>query len=254
MKKIQKRYIVLSSILLILLIIVGLSCFPLYQNRRRFFPRLFPLKTGDIQVFGKPNAKADVVFPATKPAFSVTLSSLKSPSLQQQSVIIYGSGDSKKTPVFQRQFYADGFRGKTLTYSFASDAASFRQSGSLGTIGCSSDACNLPWSNFYVWDSKQQAFVLDNASHKDVFAQLLTSYQTIDEKGCSLVSTNIVPNQTGMTFTQLYAKYPTLSWYCSTERGILPTSLTFFLKAKQAVQAVIDGNNVDSADIQASSL
>jgi hypothetical protein len=215
---------------------------------------LFPLKRGDIRVFGKPNAKADLAFPASKPEFSATISSLKSPSLQQQAVTIYGSTDEKKMPVFQRQFYADGFRGKILTYSLASDSASFRQSGSLGTIGCGSDECSLLWSNFYVWDTKQHAFVLDNASHKDFFEHLLTSYQIIDDKGCSLAGTNTVPNQTGITFTQLYAKYPALSWYCSQERGILPTSLVFFLKAKKAVQTAIDGKNIGSADIQGSSL
>jgi hypothetical protein len=112
----------------------------------------------------------------------------------------------------------------------------------------------MVWSNFYVWNPQQQEFTLDNASHQDFFQQLLITYQAIDKRGCNIAGNNIVPDQADLTLTQLYAKHPTLSWYCSKSQGLLPANLVFFLKAEKAVQEVITGKNIGSNDIKDISL
>src|SRR6266446_1929244 len=251
MRRIRRRYVILLCFVIFLLVLGALGV--VYINRKAFFPSWYAPKKFTGNIFGKPNAKADYEFPANKPEFVAKTSSIKSPSLEQQSVTVYKIVDEKKTPVFQRQFYADGFRGKVLTYSVASDSASIRQSGSLGTIGCGYQ-CALVWSNFYVWDPQQKIFTLDNSSHKDFFKQMLITYQSIDKRGCSAVGNDVVPNQTGISLTELYTKHPTLKWYCSPTRGILPASLIFFLKAEKAAQQIIDGKNIGSDDINDVSL
>ena len=105
-----------------------------------------------------------------------------------------------------------------------------------------------------MWDPQQNTFVLTNAAHKDFFQQLLISYQAIDKSGCSLIGTATLPTQTGISFSQLYTKYPRASWYCSQSQGILPTNLMFFLKAKKAIQEGIDGKNIGTDDINDVSL
>src|SRR5258708_2229020 len=246
MRRLQKRYIILLCLVIFLLILVSLGA--LYINRKTLFPHWYGPKKFTGNIFGKPNEKTDYEFPLSKPQFRAKISALKLPSLLQQSVTIYPIGSNKQNPVFQRNFYDDGFRGKILTYYFASDSATIRQSGSLGTIGCTRD-CEMMWSNFYTLDTRQQAFILDNATHKDFFQQMLISYQAIDKRGCNIAGNNIVPNQADLTLTQLYTKHPTLSWYYSNSQWILSTNLLSFLKAENTVRQLLNGKNLSSNDI-----
>jgi hypothetical protein len=124
----------------------------------------------------------------------------------------------------------------------------------IGSIGCSSQDCLLPWRNFYTWDAKQQIFVLDNATHKEAFEQLVATYTAIDEKGCSIVSKDIIKGQDGLSFTQLYKKYPTAPSYCSKTQGILAGNLRYFLQIKKTAERIVKGENVGSLDIRESSL
>lgn len=231
-------------ILLAVLVVLGV----IYINRRTLFPGWFAPKKFTGNIFGKPSAKTDYEFPLNNPQFSAKVSEIKSTPLMQQSVAVYPIVGNRQSPVFQRNFYDDGFHGKALTYYFASDSATIRQSGSLGTIGCTK-ACVMVWSNFYVWDPQQNGFTLDNSSHKDFFKQMLITYQAIDSRGCGVVGNNVVPGQTGVSLRELYTKHPTLNWFCSPTQGILPTNLRFFLKAEKAAQEVIDGKNIGSNDI-----
>jgi competence protein ComGC len=109
-----------------------------------------------VNVFGKSQAQKSENFPAKKPEFTAIIGSMKPLSVKQKTFSIYRLNDPKKTILFQRGFYADGFRGNELKYTVSSSAASFEQSGLIGSIGCSSQDCLLPWRNFYTWDAKQQ--------------------------------------------------------------------------------------------------
>jgi len=252
MKQPKKIYILFLSLVILLGILV--SVFVLYLNRKWIYPHQPGTKNKVAEnVFGVPNVKAAYEFPLNKPSFSAQILPLNSSSAFQQSIIVYGIDGKKKTPVFQRKFYADEFHGKVLTYNLANDSATIRQSGSLGTIGCGNE-CAMVWTNFYLWNPLQKTFILDNASHKEFFKQILITYQTIDKRGCSIVGNNIVPSQTGISLTELYAKFPNLNWYCSTTQGIQPNTLMFFLNAEKAVQEVIGGKNIGSNDIKNISL
>lgn len=252
MRRPTKKYIILLCSVIFLVMLAALGV--VYIHRKTLYHYWFerPKKfTGNI--FGKPNKKTDIEFPRTNPQFTANISAMKSPSLLQQSITIYHTGNKTEKPVFQRNFYDDGFHGRVLTYTFANDSTIIQQSGSLGTIGCG-NACSMVWSNFYAWNPPEQAFTLDNESHKDFFKQLLITYQIIDKRGCSIVGSNTVPSQNGISLTELYSKYPNLKWYCSPTPGMLPNSLVFFLKAEKATQEVIDGKNIGSNDIQDISL
>src|SRR6266567_8634366 len=251
MRRLKKPYVVMLCLVIFLLILASLGA--LYINRKTLFPHWFGPKKFTGNIFGKPSARTDYAFPQNKPQFTAKVSAITSESSRQQSVTVYSIGGKKENPVFHRNFYDDGFHGKILRYTFSSDSTSFRQSGSLGTIGCGYE-CSMVWSNFYVWNPQQKAFILDNASHKDFFQQMLITYQTIDKRGCSTVGSNVVPNQSGISFTELYSKYPALKWYCNPTQGILQTNLMFFLKAEKAVQQIIAGKNIGSNDIQNISL
>jgi len=252
MKQPKKIYIL--SLSLVILLCILLSLFVLYLNRKWIYPHQPGTKNKVAENdFGVPNVKASYVFPLNKPSFRAQISPLKSTSVFQQSIIVNGIVGNKETPVFQRDFYADEFHGKVLTYYLASDSATIRQSGSLGTIGCGNE-CAMVWTNFYLWNPQQKTFVLDNVSHKDFFQQLLIPYQTIDKRGCSTVGSNVMTNQSEMSFTDLYSRYPALKLYCSPTHGILPTDLVFFLKVEKAIQEVVNGKNIGSNDIQHNSL
>lgn len=218
-----------------------------------YLPHIFkkPVRTQTVNVFGSPRSQAQQNFPSSNPQFVATIGNIKPASLHQQSIVIYQLKDSKKTPVFERSFYADGFRGSGLTYILSSSSAEITQSGSLGTIGCLTENCKLPWSNFYTWDAKQNVFVLDNGTHKNAFQQLLAVYQSLDQKGCSLMKGATMAGQGGVSFTELYKKYPTAKYYCSNEQGILPSNLVFFLQTEKALQEIGSGENLGSDDIRA---
>jgi hypothetical protein len=244
MKKNKKRYIFI--ILLFFLLGIVITTIIIY------FSHLLkkPMQTQTINVFGAPRARVQHNFPASHPEFAAVIGYIKPASLHQQSITIYKINDSKKIPVFERSFYADGFRGNGLTYTLSSSSPEITQSGSLGTIGCLTNNCILPWSNFYTWSATQNTFVLDNETYKDEFQQLLTTYQSIDQKGCGLIKGTLVSGQDGFSFTQLYKKYPTSKYFCSQNQGILPANLVFFLQAEKAVQEIVSGENIGSDDIR----
>lgn len=248
MKRIKKPYIVTFSIILLLGIAVGIIVI--------YFPNLF--KKHDIpktvDVFGSPRAQTQKNFPATQPEFTAVIGDIKPASLHQQLIKVYKIGDTKKTAVFERPFYADGFRGNGLSYKFASSSAEIIQSGSLGTIGCTTNDCVLPWSNFYIWDTNNHTFSLDNASHKDEFQGLLTKYHGVDAKGCSIVGGRILSGQDDLSLTDIYKKYPTASYYCSQTQGIVPSNLIFFLQAEKTLEEIVGGDNIGSDDIRDSEL
>src|SRR6266487_1566550 len=235
MRRIRKRYVILPCLIILLALMAGFGMG--YVNRRALFPGWIIQKKFTGNIFGKPNTKNVFKFPLNNPQFNAKVSAIKSKSLMQQSVTIYPLVGNTQAPVFQRNYYDDGFHGKVLSYYFASESATIRQSGYLGAIGCTT-ACSMVWSNFYVWDPQQKEFALDNSSHKDFFQQMLITYQAIDKRGCGVVSNNVVPGQTGISLKELYTKHPTLNWYCSPTQGIVPANLMFFLKAEKAVQEV----------------
>ncbi len=138
------------------------------------------------KVTGRPGAAKEYTFPGNNPQFSVNLESKKtlasSTFTKQQSVAIYLFGGENKL-VFKRDFYADGFKGFELMYSFSPDTQSFTQSGSLGSVGCMTNACKVPWSNYYQWDEGKKTFALVNSAHKDFYRQLLVEYAAINRTG-----------------------------------------------------------------------
>jgi len=198
------------------------------------------------------------IFPDKNPLFTFKLNSKKTTSsssdLHQQSIIIYLINDTKKKPIFQRNYYADGFNGNELTYLLATNADSFKQRGTLRTLGCSSLDCSLPWSNFYIWNTTAKKFILDNAAQKDDFNQLLNKYNTIDKKGCSLFTQKPEPNQQGLSLSELYQQYPTYSSYCKATQGLDTKNLVFFLQAKKVIKEILKGGNFSSNDIKNTSL
>lgn len=244
MSKSQK----ILGLMLCLVILIG-TLSVLYVHRKTFFPFWFGPKKYTGQIFGKPNGKAETNFPKDNPQFKAKMDTLKSSTLNQQSINVFSINKTNDSPIFSRNFYADGFRGKVLTYSFPSNSATIQQSGSIGNLGCGT-GCSLIWSNFYTWDDKQKIFLLDNTSHKEFFQQMHITYESIDKRGCTIASANVIPSQLGLSFTKIYAKYPTENWYCNKTQGILPNNLTLFLKAKKAVEKILEGQNISSNDIQ----
>lgn len=240
MKKIKKRYIILClTIILLGLVAILLIFIP----RKKAIPK-------PVDVFGAPRVKTSQNFPVENHEFTADIGKIKPDSVDQQSITVYQIGDPQKTIVFQRPFYADDFRGNDLTYTFSSGSAEIIQTGSLGSLGCKSDDCTLPWSNYYIWDANQRTFVLNNGTHKDMFEQLFTKYQAIDKNGCNMVGTNLVTAQEGLSFTEIYKKYPTDKYYCSKTQGILPSNLKFFLQAEKTLSAITNGEDLGSADIR----
>ena len=220
-----------------------------------FFPNLFK-KTipKTVNVFGVPQSQTQQEFPKDNPEFTAVIGAIKPASVHQQLIKVYQKGDANKTAVFERPFYADGFRGNELTYTFSSTSASFIQTGSLGSLGCSANTCMLSWSNFYSWDAHHHIFGLDNATHKESFQQLLATYQEIDNNGCSIVGGELLSQQAGLSLSEMYKKFPTAPYYCSKSQGILPSNLMFFLQAEKTLQGIVDGDNIGSDDIRNSSL
>ncbi len=237
---------------MLLILLVLLAAFFIYKWKFAPSPKVIEKKKV-INVFGKPNVTASNMFPENKPLFTTDIASIKSSTLLQQSVKIYTLTD-KKNPVFERPYYADGFRGKSLTYIFSKDSPSFIQEGLLGTLGCVADVCALSWNNFYTWDAKQHSFVLDNTAHVDDFKKLQETYQSRNEKGCSVVEGTIEDDQMNLSFEELYKKFPNASWYCSKEQGILPSRVIFFLKAQKAIEEIVNGDNIGSNDINSIAL
>jgi hypothetical protein len=202
-------------------------------------------------IYEQPSAKKTISFPADHPQFTAEVSTVKTKSIDQTSILVYQFGDKKKTPVFKRHFYDDVFHGANLTYSIASDAASFSQTGMLASFGCKEDACQFPWTNFYSWDDTQKQFGIDNIAHQDFFKVLLNTYQTMDQRGCDLAGDAALPEQKGMSFTELYKKYPNLTSYCSKDTKLVTFSeLYYFLETEKIVQEIVDGQNLSSRDIK----
>lgn len=179
-------------------------------------------------------------FPDKNPLFTCKLNSQKTSSSDelQQSITLYLIGDETK-PVFQRSYYADGFNGNELIYKLANNADSFFQNGTLGTLGCTSSDCSLPWSNFYIWNTKENKFILDNGAQRNVFNELLHKYTAIDKKGCSLFAQNALSNQQGLSLSELYQKYPSYSSYCTKTQGLLAKNLVFFLQAEKVIGEIV---------------
>jgi hypothetical protein len=248
MKKTKKRYITTFSLFVLIGSIVAIIII--------VYPHLFKKYTipKTVDVFGPPIAKAQQNFPASNPAFTAIIGDIKPASLRQQSIIVYRLKNAKKTPVFERPFYADGFRGNELTYTFASNSAEITQNGSIGSLGCSDQQCSLLWSNYYTWNQIAQMFVLTNIRHKSEFQYLLADYQALDQKGCSLMKGKTIAGQDGLSFTELYKKYPTANYYCSQEQGILPSNIIFFLQSKKALTQIVSGENIGSNEIRDISL
>jgi len=245
MKKIKKYYIVIFSLIFLLGIFVVIII---------YFPNLFKKSVipKTVDVFGAPRIQNHQNFPTDKPKFTAVIGAIKPASVHQQSITVYEIGSKEK--VFNRPFYADGFRGNELTYTLSSNSAEITQSGSIGALGCTDEHCSLLWSNYYKWDATQRTFVLNNTAHESEFQYLLAAYQAIDQKGCGSVSGNILPDQENLGFTQLYKKFPTAKYYCSNEQGILPTNILFFLQAEKALEKIVAGTNVGSGDIRAISM
>ncbi len=239
MKKINKKFIFIFSLFFLLGVIVCIIL--VLIPRKPVIPKTF-------DVFGTPRAKTQQNFPTDNPKFKAIIGTIKPASVHQQSITVYEIDSREK--VFNRPFYADGFRGNELTYFLSSNSAEIIQSGSLGTIGCSTENCTLLWSNYYTWDATQHTFILDNTTHKSEFQYLLTTYQALDQKGCGSVSGNILSDQTNLSFTQLNKKFPTAKYYCSNEQGILPTNIVFFLQVERALQQIMKGENIGSNDIR----
>lgn len=244
MKRIKKRYIYFFSLFLLL----GIAATIIIV----YFPNLFYRYTipKTVDVFGTPIAKMQQNFPASHPEFTAIIGFIKPASLHQQSIVVYQTKNAKKISVFERPFYADSFRGNKLSYSLSSNSAEITQNGSLATLGCNADDCTLPWTNFYTWDASQHSFVLDNLNHKDAFQQLLLDYQTIDKNGCTIVGSNLISTQEGLSFTEIYKKFPTASFYCSESEGLLPSNIVFLLQAEKTLQEIVAGQNFGSDDIR----
>ena len=246
MKRIKKRYIFIFSLFFLLGIVVASLIIIVY------FPHIFRRYTipKTVNVFGEPRVQNKLNFPSNNPHFTAIIGKIKPASLHQQSIIVYQIKDPKRIPVFERPFYADGFHGNELIYTLSSDSAVITQNGSLSSLGCKSDDCTLKWTNFYTWDTTQHTFVLDNTSHKTEFQQLFSTYQTIDRKGCSIVGSDQLSKQQGLSFTELYKKFPTDKYYCSSKQGIFPSNLIYFLQTEKTLQEIVNGENVGSADIR----
>src|SRR5882724_7683659 len=116
----QKKYIAICLasfvVALSILIIFKQSYIPFLQG-----PKVF-------NIYDAPSAKKELGFPATNPQFIAKIASVKSKSLNQQSISIFTL--NKKKTLFQRHFYDDLFFGNTLTYVVSSKSASFIQKGS----------------------------------------------------------------------------------------------------------------------------
>jgi hypothetical protein len=244
MKKIKKHYIIsIPAFFFLGVLVAGILLYIVHSNKKSVIPKT-------VNVFGAPRVQAQQTFPSSNPQFTATIGYIKPTSLHQQSITVYQLKDAKKIPVFERTFYADGFRGNTLTYTIASSSAEIIQSGSLGTIGCTANDCTKPWSNFYTWDKKQGMFVLENTEHEDAFQQLFLHYQAMDQKGCSVMKGSTITGQQDLSFTQLYKKYPTATYYCSQSQGILPANLMFFLQTEEILKEIVHGENEGSDDIR----
>jgi hypothetical protein len=240
------------AILGLLVILVLLAAAFIAINRKTLFPNLFPEKKKPIpEVFGKPNYSKEVKFVLGDQNYKSSILGIKSSSKSVEEITIY---DTNNVGIFQKKFYEDAFLGSILTYSIASDTGEITQTGSLGSLGCNNNQCNIMWTNFYTLDKEKNSYELDNASHKDFYKSLLVSYSVLDNRGCNILGNQIILSHDKLTFTELYAKYPTIPYYCSKELGILPENLQLFLKAKKAVQEVIDGKNISSEEIQEVSL
>src|SRR5438552_236009 len=129
MRRPKKRYIILFCLALVLLILAGSGL--VYINRKTLFPHWFRPKKFTGNIFGKPNVKTDNEFPLNNPQFTANITAMKSSSLLQQSITIYHIKNKTGKPIFQRNFYDDGFHGRVLTYTFANDSTIIQQSGSL---------------------------------------------------------------------------------------------------------------------------
>jgi hypothetical protein len=93
--------------------------------------------------------------------------------------------------------------------------------------------------------------VFDNVTHQDFFKQLLNMYQTMDQRGCDIAGNAAIAEQKGMSFTELYKKYPKLTSYCSKDTKLVTFSeLYYFLETEKIVQEIVDGQNLSSRDIK----
>lgn len=126
----------------------------------------------------------DYTFPDNNRQFAVKISAKKvsgtSSFNKQQAITIYLLRDESK-PAFKRDYNADGFSGPDLSYTFATDAASFTQRGSLAVLDCGVNTCKLPWTNLYTWNKQKNIFIIDNAAHAEYFDTLITQYNQMDK-------------------------------------------------------------------------
>jgi hypothetical protein len=242
----KKKLLILIPCLIILMLVAFFAGTRFYHTGTKPTAQ----KPNVYNIYEQPSVKQTTRFPADKPQFVAQTSTVKTKTINQSGITISTISDTK-SPVFKRHFYDDFFHGDTLTYSTASDAAAITQTGTLASFGCSAEDCQFPWTNFYTWDADKKQFLLDNASHQEAFQQLLTIYQTMDQKGCGIAGDNVIPEQKGLSFTELYRKFPNITSYCSKDPKLVTFSeLYYFLEAKKIVQEIVDGQNLGSRDIK----
>src|SRR5579864_2372610 len=104
-----------KRIIITVLLLLALTCLIIivYLPKKSVIPK-------PVDVFGAPRAQMQQNFPIEKPEYTAVIGNIKSPSVKQQSIKVYKIGDAKKNLLFERPFYADGFHGNDLSYTFSS--------------------------------------------------------------------------------------------------------------------------------------
>jgi len=124
------------------------------------------------------------------------------------------------------------------------DLNAFFISGDLGWLGCY--GCRINWKDYYSWDSYSKTYVLSNNKYPNEFKKLLTEYEENDQKICR--------NENGLddSITNLYSSRMKSEKYCG-DNAIAPYTssgqATIFLKGKQAIKKILDGQNISVNEV-----
>lgn len=126
-----------------------------------------------------------------------------------------------------------------------SKGSGFSIKGDIGMLGCYG-ACRMPWQDFYDWDDNKGTYVIVNNEKPEIFKKLMNSYDNLDKSTCQ--------NKIGesLTISELYPIRKDKLKFCSDTSEVPYTTNTQaknFLKAKKAIQMIINGKNLSSSDI-----
>lgn len=170
----------------------------------------------------------------------------------KSAIGIYRKENNSYKPIFAKGFEENHGRYSNIVFS-TSDYDDYHQglviSGDVGHLGCY--GCRINWHDFYNWDSTKKTYVVSNNKRADEFRNLLKEYEEQDVRSCNNTSAS------GKSISELYPKRKDKEKFCD-DSAVVPyvssDQVAIFLKAKKAIEKILEGENISIKDIKNISL